>query len=124
MHKGVCYLLSQGTFGRHVIEKKCTFSEYADNGSLYAFLQRPENVLNFAHILQWAEEIAMGKCFFFSDFNRERSLGQGNVFIPVCHSVHGGGRGSPTGRGLYLGEEGSAYRGGLPLRGLGRPPPN
>ena len=39
-------------------------SEYAENGSLYAFLQRPENVLNFAHILQWAEEIAMGMIQF------------------------------------------------------------
>ena len=22
---------------------------------------------------------------------RKRSLGQGNIFTPVCHSVHGGG---------------------------------
>ena len=66
--------------------------------------------------LQWV------KCFFFSDFNRERSLGQGNVFIPVCHSVHGGGGGSPTGRGLHLGEEGSAYRGTASKR-VGQTPP-
>ncbi len=39
--------------------------EYAANGSLYAFLQRPENVLHFEHILQWAEEIAMGKLSLF-----------------------------------------------------------
>ena len=30
---------------------------------------------------------------------RKRSLGQGNVFTPVCHSVHTGGRG-----GLHPGE--------------------
>ena len=33
------------------------------------------------------------KCFkFHAVFTaRKRSLGQGNIFTPVCHSVHGGG---------------------------------
>ena len=38
---------------------------------------------------------------------RKRSLGQGNVFTPVCHSVHGGRAGSAS-RG-----EGSLHSGGL-----------
>ena len=55
----------------------------------------------------------------------KRSLGQGNVFTPVCHSVHGGGflaciTGHMTG-GLHLGNlppgGGSAYR------RVGPPPP-
>ena len=54
---------------------------------------------------------------------RKRSLGQGNVFTPVCHSVHMKGGGFPTcitghitwGEGLPPG--GSAFR------ELGRPPP-
>ena len=33
---------------------------------------------------------------------RKRSLGQGNIFAPVCHSVHGGGgvpqAGTPPGQ--------------------------
>ena len=29
------------------------------------------------------------KCIIFTA--RKRSLGQGNIFTPVCHSVHGGG---------------------------------
>ena len=33
--------------------------------------------------------------FFCSIFTaRKQSLGQGNNFTPVCHSVHGGGRGT------------------------------
>ena len=37
------------------------FSEYAERGSLYAFLQQFKNKLHFEHILQWAKDIAMGK---------------------------------------------------------------
>ena len=47
-------------------------------------------------------------CGIFTD--RKRSLGQGNVFTPVCHSVHGGG--------------GSLHPGGSASGGLGRPPPS
>ena len=38
------------------------FTEYAVNGSLYAFLQHPRcyEMLYFEHILQWAKEIALG----------------------------------------------------------------
>ena len=47
----------------------------------------------------------------------KRSLGQGNVFRPVCHSVHGQGDLPP--KGLHVGEsasgERSAYRGVCPL---------
>ena len=28
---------------------------------------------------------------------RKRSLGQGNIFTPVCHSIHGGGVPGPGG---------------------------
>ena len=35
--------------------------------------------------------------FCYDDHYRpKRSLGQGNIFTPVCHSVHRGGRGSPS----------------------------
>ena len=35
---------------------------------------------------------------------RKRSLGQGNIFTPVCHSVHRGGvRGHPGGHAWLLG---------------------
>ena len=48
---------------------------------------------------------------------RKRSLGQGNIFAPVCHSVYGGGGclvpggsapGAPGGKGLLL------WGGGMP----------
>ena len=52
---------------------------------------------------------------------RKRSLGQSNVFTPVCHSGHwavclGWGRGRPR--------EGGLAPGGLHPGGLGRPPPH
>ena len=52
---------------------------------------------------------------------RKRSLGQGNVFTPVCHSVHR--RGSAFRGDLHPG--GSASKGGLHQRlggGVGRTP--
>ena len=63
---------------------------------------------------------------------RKRSLGQGNVFKLVCHSVHRDGGGFPaciTGhmtravclQGVCI--EGGLYLGGLPPGGLGRTPP-
>lgn len=36
-------------------------SEYASNGSLYAFLRNPNNELDFKRIVKWAEDIARGK---------------------------------------------------------------
>ena len=36
-------------------------SEYASNGSLYAYLRNPENELDFKQIVKWAEEIATGR---------------------------------------------------------------
>ena len=42
---------------------------------------------------------------------RKRSLGQGNIFTPVCHSVH---------RGEYLGRDFPPWAGALP--GPGTPP--
>ena len=54
-------------------------------------------------------------CFvFFIFIDRIRSMGEGNVFTPVCHSVYmGGGGGLPSGgcvlRGL-LSEGESAWR--------------
>ena len=52
---------------------------------------------------------------------RKRSLGQGNVFTPVCHSVHGGGgrrglcpnmhhRSHDSGGGVCVQEQGSLSR--------------
>ncbi|XP_076460494.1 mitogen-activated protein kinase kinase kinase 20-like [Babylonia areolata] len=38
----------------------CLVTEYASNGSLYAYLQNPENELDFKQIIKWAEEIARG----------------------------------------------------------------
>ena len=57
----------------------------------------------------------------------KRSLGQGNVFTPVCHSVHGGRRGwlpsmhhrshDQHPGGVLPTEEWSVYKGGFCLRG-------
>ena len=51
---------------------------------------------------------------------RKRSLGQGNVFTPVYHSVHQGGRwvGFPTCITGHM-TRGSASQGGSASRGLG-----
>ena len=49
---------------------------------------------------------------------RKRSLGQGNVLTPVCHSVHKGGFASG---GICI--QGGLHPGDLYPRGLGRPPP-
>ncbi|XP_046544214.1 mitogen-activated protein kinase kinase kinase 20-like [Haliotis rubra] len=38
----------------------CLVTEYAPNGSLYAYLTNPENQLDFQQILTWAKEIATG----------------------------------------------------------------
>ncbi|XP_052796922.1 uncharacterized protein LOC128229209 [Mya arenaria] len=38
----------------------CLVTEYASNDSLYAFLQNPENKLDFDQILRWGKEIALG----------------------------------------------------------------
>ncbi|CAH1790216.1 unnamed protein product [Owenia fusiformis] len=45
----------------------CLVTEYASYGSLYAFLQKPDNILNFNHILQWAREIALGMNYLHSE---------------------------------------------------------
>ena len=47
---------------------------------------------------------------------RKRNLRQGNVFIPVCHSVHRGEVGFPAGITGHI-TRGSASRGGLPPGG-------
>ncbi|KAK7109215.1 hypothetical protein V1264_013298 [Littorina saxatilis] len=38
----------------------CLITEYASNGSLYAYLKNPENELDFRQIVRWAQEIATG----------------------------------------------------------------
>ena len=45
-------------------------------------------------------------------YRPQRSCGQGNIFAPVCHSVHGGG-------GVYLSAswEGGPQEGSTPLPG-------
>ena len=56
--------------------------------------------------------------FLFIITARKRSLGQGNIFAPVCHSVHGGGVWS---RGVCLlwGEGGACSQGGHLVPGGG-----
>ena len=49
---------------------------------------------------RWKRKLTVKFCTFWFITVRKRSLGQGNVFTPVCHSVHRG-RGSlqpPVGR--------------------------
>ncbi|XP_059157082.1 mitogen-activated protein kinase kinase kinase 20-like [Physella acuta] len=38
----------------------CLVTEYAPNGSLYSYMQNPENALDFRQIVKWAIEIARG----------------------------------------------------------------
>ena len=58
---------------------------------------------------------------------RKRSLGQGNVFTPVCHSVHGRGGASKDGlhprEGVCCLGGGLHWRGGLHPRGSASPLP-
>ena len=72
----------------------------------------------------------MNYCLFVTA--RQRRLGQGNVFTPVCHSVHRGGGLHPG--GLHLGgclllggclHLGGGLHPGVPHPGgrVGRPPP-
>ena len=35
--------------------------EFAERGSLYDYLQNPDNPMDFQHILTWAREIAQGQ---------------------------------------------------------------
>ena len=37
------------------------FTEFADNGSLYAFLQIPDYSLDYEQIAHWSKEIALGE---------------------------------------------------------------
>lgn len=39
-------------------------SEFAEKGSLYDYLQNPNNPMDFQHILPWAREIAQGEVLF------------------------------------------------------------
>ena len=43
---------------------------------------------------------------------RKRSLGQGNVFTPVCHSVHRGGVSFPACITGHMNDQGCLHRGG------------
>jgi sterile alpha motif and leucine zipper-containing kinase AZK len=46
----------------------CIVTEYASNGSLSAFLSNPVNAsLQFANILQWADDIAQGLKYLHCD---------------------------------------------------------
>ena len=44
-------------------------SEYAHNGSLYAYLRKPETTFDFEHIVRWAREIAQGILKLFPNLN-------------------------------------------------------
>ena len=48
----------------HMLSVSFCITEYASNGSLYAYLQNPENRLDFEQILKWGKEIALGKCAY------------------------------------------------------------
>jgi len=43
-----------------LIKSYAISTEYADEGSLYAFLRRSDNDLDLEQILRWARNIAMG----------------------------------------------------------------
>ncbi|XP_025094561.1 LOW QUALITY PROTEIN: mitogen-activated protein kinase kinase kinase 20-like [Pomacea canaliculata] len=45
----------------------CLVTEYASNGSLYAFLRNPNNELDFKRIVKWAEDIARGIHYLHSE---------------------------------------------------------
>ena len=64
----------------------------------------------------------------FLNYRPKRSFGQGNIFTPVCHSVHRGGVPGPGGgvpgpggctwgRGVYLGSGGCTWSGGYLVMG-------
>ena len=86
----------------------------------------------------WSSAVTLDRCldhkcltnlFHFKFYRPQRNCGQGNIFTPVCHSVHGGGVLSPGGCTLSRGGCGS---GALPsqfffflifsLISLGTPP--
>ena len=56
------------------------------------------------------------RCYLVSGYQvtfitaRKRSFGQGDVFIPVCHSVHRGGVGSASQESLHLRRSASGGR--------------
>ena len=62
------------------------------------------NVVDFISFLSYLLEYVSGAtvclCHQYLVTVRKRSLGQGNIFAPVCHSVHRGGTwaGTPLGR--------------------------
>ncbi|XP_074659307.1 mitogen-activated protein kinase kinase kinase 20-like [Tubulanus polymorphus] len=45
----------------------CLVTEYADNGSLYAYLRIPEIMMDFVQILEWAKQIALGINYLHSE---------------------------------------------------------
>ena len=68
----------------------CHFSTIFFNNTTYAFLG----------------SVIIRKTLQILVTSRKRSLGQGNIFTPVCHSVHrGGGVGTPPGPGTPPSEQ-------------------
>ncbi|XP_060079774.1 mitogen-activated protein kinase kinase kinase 20-like [Ylistrum balloti] len=62
----------------------CLITEYATNGSLYAYLQNPTNTMDFQHILRWAREIAQGMNYLHDEAPMKiihRDLKSKNVVI-------------------------------------------
>ncbi|XP_033762114.1 mitogen-activated protein kinase kinase kinase 20-like [Pecten maximus] len=62
----------------------CLITEYATNGSLYAYLQKPTNTMDFQHILRWAREIAQGMNYLHDEAPMKiihRDLKSKNVVI-------------------------------------------
>ena len=94
------------------------------------------NILSLA-LNRWGQFRSGGSDVRFIFTTRKRSLGQGNIFTNICHSVPGWGGGFPTcitghmtrgvciQEGLHLGVgllPGSLHTGGLHPGGLGRTP--
>ncbi|XP_062588420.1 mitogen-activated protein kinase kinase kinase 20-like [Saccostrea cucullata] len=64
----------------------CLVTEFAEKGSLYDYLQNPDNVMDFQQILTWATEIAQGMNYLHNEAPMKiihRDLKSKNVVISV-----------------------------------------
>ncbi|XP_052692036.1 mitogen-activated protein kinase kinase kinase 20-like, partial [Crassostrea angulata] len=64
----------------------CLVTEFAEKGSLYDYLQNPNNPMDFQHILPWAREIAKGMNYLHNETPTKiihRDLKSKNVVISV-----------------------------------------
>ena len=68
----------------------CTVSRQ-EHSLLYRVLQKPSQLIILSFTYLKCQVLLLVKAIFTA---RKRSLGQGNIFTPVCHSVHRGGSAS------------------------------